>query len=284
MKTQGASRDFLKHAVFSDDRRLLPHQIDQAIFAVERQRSINASETGTGKYLVALAARRLIEHEAGRVVTCLYTSPKSALGQFESEFTDNGYRPFALRHGDDVIPADIDTVLVANSTMLVTHRGQIRGWGPQLVVLDEAAAFKSAKAARTKAVYGDNLDGAGGIIDGAPFVLAMSGTMAPAHNGELYPHLRALAPDALLDDRGRIMLRYAFEAKFCEHAARRVAGGREVSTIVGSRNGVMLRERAAPYVARATLREIAPTLPQERHELATKNLSNRKPSRINRVT
>ena len=63
------------------------------------------------------------------------------------------------------------------------------------------------------------------------------------------------------------MLRYVFEAKFCEHAARRVAGGREVSAIVGSRNGALLRERIAPYVARVTLREIAPTLPQERHEL-----------------
>ena len=78
--------------MFSEDRRLLPHQIDQTIFAVERQHSINASETGTGKYLIALAVRRLIEHEAGRIILCLYTCPKSALGQFEKEFTDNGVR------------------------------------------------------------------------------------------------------------------------------------------------------------------------------------------------
>lgn len=42
--------DFLKQVVFSGDRRLLPHQVDQAIFAVERKRSLNASETGTGKF------------------------------------------------------------------------------------------------------------------------------------------------------------------------------------------------------------------------------------------
>ena len=52
--------------------------------------------------------------------------PKSALGQFEQEFTDHGYRTFVLRHGNDAIPADADTVLVANSTMLVTHRDQLR--------------------------------------------------------------------------------------------------------------------------------------------------------------
>src|SRR6476646_5920069 len=125
-------RDFLTQAVFSRERRLLPHQVDQAIFAVERKRSLNASETGTGKFLVALATRLLVEHEAGRIMKCLYTCPKSALGQFEQEFIDHGYRTFVLRHGNDVIPINIDTALVANSTMLVTHRDQLRSWCPAL--------------------------------------------------------------------------------------------------------------------------------------------------------
>jgi hypothetical protein len=260
-------QDFLTRAHFSEDRQLLPHQITQAIFAVERARSLNASETGTGKFLVALAMRRLIEHEASHVVKCLYTSPKTALGQFEWEFIDHGYQTFVLRHGDDVVPADADTVLVANSTMLVTHRDQLRSWCPLFVVLDEAVAFKTATAARTKSVYGDALDGAGGVIEEVPFVLAMSGTLAPAHNGELYPHLRALAPTALIDERGRIMRRHIFEKTFCVFGARRVAGNREVQVIIGSRNSALLRERINPYVAHVTLREIAPTLPPERHEL-----------------
>src|SRR5262249_15399978 len=133
--------------------------------------------------------------------------------------------------------------------------------------LDEAAAFKTATAARTKAVYGGALDGAGGIIDEVPFVLAMSGTLAPAHNGELYPHLRALAPAALTDERGRIMRRHVFEKVFCVFGARRLAGSREVQVIVESRNSDLLRKRIEPYVTRVTLREIAPTLPPERHEL-----------------
>src|SRR6516164_3418503 len=260
-------QDFLTQAHFSGNRRLLPHQITQAIFAVERARSLNASETGTGKFLVALAMRRLIEREAGRNVKCLYTCPKSALGQFEQEFIDHAYQTFVLRHGNDVVPADVDTVLVANSTMLVTHRDQLRSWRPLLVVLDEAIAFKTATAARTKAVYGDALDGAGGIIDGVPFVLAMSGTLAPAHNGELYPHLRALAPAALIDERGRVMRRHVFEKTFCVFGTRRVAGSHEVQVIIGSRNSTLLRKWIDPYVTHVTLREIAPTLPPERHEV-----------------
>jgi SWI/SNF-related matrix-associated actin-dependent regulator 1 of chromatin subfamily A len=210
--------------------------------------------------------RRLIEHEAGAIVKCLYTCPKSALGQFESEFVNHNYRTFVLRHGSDAVPADADTVLVANSTMLVTHRDQLRSWHPSIAVIDEASAFKNATAARTRAVYGDSLDGTGGIIEGVQFVLAMSGTLAPAHNGELFSHLRALAPLALTDERGRIMRRHVFEKAFCTFGTRRVAGGRDVQVITGSRNSSLLRKRIEPYVARVTLREIAPTLPPERHE------------------
>jgi hypothetical protein len=269
MKTElsGNRQDFLRQTTFSRGRLLLPHQIRQAIFAVERARSLNASETGTGKFLVALAARRVLEHEGGHKMKLLYTCPKSALGQFEEEFAEHDYQTFVLRHGNDAIPADADTVLAANSTMLVTHRDQLRNWHPSLVVLDEAVAFKSATAARTKAVYGDALDGAGGIIDGVPFVLAMSGTLAPAHNGELYPHLRALTPAALIDEHGRIMRRHVFERTFCVFGTRRIAGGREVQVIIGSRNSDLLRKRIDPYVTHVPLREIAPTLPPERHEL-----------------
>jgi SNF2 family DNA or RNA helicase len=40
-----------------------------------------------------------------------------------------------------------------------------------------------------------------------------------------------------------------------------------VQVIVGSRNSKELRKRIDPYVTHVTLREIAPTLPPERHEL-----------------
>ena len=176
-------RVFLEQAIFSNDRRLLPHQVDQAIFAVEQKYSLNASETGSGKFLVALAARRLIEAEAGYIIKCLYTAPKSALGQFEQEFTDHDYRTFVLRHGNDAIPDAANTVLVANSTMLVTHRNQLRTWQPELVVLDEASAFKTAQAARTRAVYGDDLSGAGGIIGNAGAVPGPGATITGENTG-----------------------------------------------------------------------------------------------------
>jgi SNF2 family DNA or RNA helicase len=216
--------------------------------------------------LTALAVRRVIEREADRIVRTLYTCPKSALGPFETEFTSNGYRVCVLRHGTDNIPADADTVLVANSAMLCVHCDRLRDWLPVFVVLDEAAAFKNATAARTKAVYGPNLDGVGGIIEGVKYIIAMSGTLAPNNNSELFPHLRALAPASLLDEKGNVMRRYRFDRMFCEFGPRRRAGRGPVEAIVGSRNSGLLRERIKPFVVRTTLREIAPTLPSRRDE------------------
>jgi hypothetical protein len=189
------------------------------------------------------------------------------LAQFEQEFIDHDYKTVVLRRGSDVIPANADTALIANSTLLVTHREQLRGWRPQLAVLDEATAFKTAGAARTRAAYGDGLDSVGGIIEGVKHVIAMSGTLAPSHNGELFAHLHALAPAALADDRGHTMRKHAFERAFCTFEPRRVAGGNVVQVITGSRNSALLRKRIEPYVTRVTLREIAPTLPPERHEV-----------------
>src|SRR5215472_14208479 len=95
-------QDFLARIVFSGDRRLLPHQIKQTVFAVELKRSLNASETGSGKFLIALATRLLIEHEAGHKVPRSSTSPQSAMRQLEQEFTHQDCRPLVLRHGNDV--------------------------------------------------------------------------------------------------------------------------------------------------------------------------------------
>src|SRR5262249_56108175 len=61
--------------------------------------------------------------------------------------------------------------------------------------------------------------------------------------------------------------RHVFEGTFWVFGAGRVAGNREVQVIIGSRNSDLLRKRIGPYVTHVTLREIAPTLPPERHEL-----------------
>ena len=48
---------------------------------------------------------------------------------------------------------------------------------------------------------------------------------------------------------------------------RRVPGGMDRAVIIGSKNSAELSDRIAPFVRRVKLRDIAPDLPPERHEL-----------------
>ena len=63
------------------------------------------------------------------------------------------------------------------------------------------------------------------------------------------------------------MRRHVFEANFCDYAARRVVGGREVRRSSDPATGPCCASASPPTSPASALREIAPTLPQERHEL-----------------
>lgn len=71
-----------------------------------------------------------------------------------------------------------------------TARGRAtlsREW--DAIILDEGHYLKDQQAARTTAIYGDMCDGTG-IIQHAKRVWILTGTPAPNHAGELYPHLK----------------------------------------------------------------------------------------------
>lgn len=89
-----------------------------------------------------------------------------------------------------------------------------------VVVLDEAHYLKSPDANRTKALYGSRLDLANGLIKEA---LAQGGAIWPAsatptkaNAADLYPHLKALFPDALRAlFGGEVPTRNQFVERFC---------------------------------------------------------------------
>src|SRR4029077_6338168 len=84
-----------------------------------------------------------------------------------------------------------------------------------LSILDEAHALKNAAANRTRAVLAELKP---------PLGLAhpMSATPAPNHAGELWPILRALRPDLIVDADGRPMSQSEFEERYCEIKTIRV--------------------------------------------------------------
>lgn len=90
-----------------------------------------------------------------------------------------------------------------------------------VVVLDEAHYLKNPEANRTRAVYGRRLDLANGVIATAlaagGAVWPASATPTKANISDLYPHLRALFPQVLVQIFGKIPTHNAFIERFCQY-------------------------------------------------------------------
>jgi superfamily II DNA or RNA helicase len=169
-----------------------------------------------------------------------------------------------MRKSGDAIPAGTDIVLVPATATLIKAKDKLAAWlGDGFLVLDEAHLFKSKTARRTQAVYGPRLDRKGGLTDRPSRILAMSGTFAPNHNGELYPHLRALAPETILNGRGIPMAGTDFEARYC---TMQPFGPSRVMRPIGSANTDELRERFKPRVTIVTAAEVQEAFPHPRTE------------------
>ena len=129
--------------------------------------------------------------------------------------------------------------------------------GPfDMVIIDEAHLAKSSGSQRTKAIYG-----AGGLIEHCRLLLPLSGTPAPNHAGELYTHLKALAPDLISRD-GKVMTQILFENRFCDVEMKYIGRASPVRVIKGSKNIPELRQRLGKFFFRKTKKEVLPELPE----------------------
>ena len=127
-----------------------------------------------------------------------------------------------------------------------------------MLILDESHYLKNPKSKRTKAVFGPKCDRIGGIAENADRVYCLSGTPAPNDPSELWPSVRALAPD-LLDKRQHSY--WGFVTKYCR--TRDNGFGLQ---IIGGRNMGELRGRLEPFILRRKKEDVLPQLPALRLE------------------
>lgn len=106
-------------------------------------------------------------------------------------------------------------------------RSFIRGTAFDVAILDEAHFLKNPAANRTKAVYGSKTNNRG-VVGHIPHVMRLSGTFAPNHYGELWPHLHA---SGMVNDTYQ-----QFIDTYCEQADTGFG-----PKIVGSKNADRLR-------------------------------------------
>ena len=222
-------------------------------------------QMGTGKSAQAIRAADAVE--AQRI---LVTAPTNAVYNWRGEF-----RKFS-RYARTTHVVDAGHVVIdpSASVVVVTHgllkreslRRQMAAQRWDLVIADEAHAFKHASSKRTHVFYGPNsARDPGSIAALAPRVWLLSGTPAENHGGELWTHVHALRPDLLLPDGATTPLSYdGFTKRYC--IVKLTGYGPKV---VGNRQATLpeLRDKVIrPFVLRRLLATVVPEMPPIRYE------------------
>jgi len=131
-------------------------------------------------------------------------------------------------------------------------RNRWAAWRPDVLVVDEAHYLKSPDSSRTKSIYGPYCRN-NGLAGCAGAVWGLSGTLTPNNAAELYPHLRALFPEALPGG--------GTYADFLNTYTRYETGAHGVK-VLGHKNLKDLRAAIAPYLLRRVTEEVLPDLPR----------------------
>lgn len=233
---------------------LYPYQRDGARFLASREGAFLFDEQGLGKTAQAIrAADWLLARRI--VIVC----PAAVKENWRREV-----------HAFSVAPRRVDVVegrkhkfdptaevLIVNYDIIATPHilSNLRRIGPEVVIIDEAHYLKNPEAKRTKAVLGPKCDSAGGVIEGAR-VFALTGTPIPNNVAELWPLLRAIAPDAIRKPGGQPMRKHEFESTYLQ-TIQTSYGPR----VVGSRNLSALREKLKGVALRRLKKDVLPELP-----------------------
>lgn len=112
-----------------------------------------------------------------------------------------------------------DSSLLDPELDVYTHQTVERAWLKNkydVIIGDEAHYWKTARSKRTRVFYGEDIDGgADSIVSRASHVFLLSGSPAPNHPGELWPHLHALRPDLIMSPKGPLPAS-RFTSTFCQ--------------------------------------------------------------------
>lgn len=224
---------------------LYPYQQVGAKWLSERPRALLADEMGLGKTAQAI---RSLDNGVVVGVVC----PASVEETWRREFAK-----FAdIAHSVSVASYD----KVARGLWADRSDGLIHF---DVLILDECHYLKTPTAKRTRAIFGEKCDGVGGLVERAERVVLLSGTPMPNHPAELWPALRALAPETIMSSSGKPYTYWQFVKRYC---ATKFNPFSDNPTIVGAKNHDALAEALKPFMLRRLKSEVLTDLPPIRYE------------------
>jgi SWI/SNF-related matrix-associated actin-dependent regulator 1 of chromatin subfamily A len=209
----------------------LPYQDEGARWLASRKHALLADEPGLGKTRQAIMACRRLGVLKVRIIC-----PASVVDNWEREWRRFGAAEdraaMSYNAATKAEPEDVD-----------------------VLILDEGHYLKTRTAARTKAVYG-------GHIARAKHVFVLTGTPAPNNPAELWPMLRALAPELIHNKHGKPMSYWDFVGRYCKTVDKGFG-----PTIVGGKNLQELKARISPFVLRRKKADVLTELPSIRFDV-----------------
>lgn len=234
---------------------LFPYQRRGAEWLTKTHRGGLFDEQGLGKTVQAIvAAVEVVEGvSAFDVPQTLVVVPAVVLYNWRREIARWAPRCSVqvIDNGNTSVDEFADFVVVTHALAAKPklHRELMaRRWA--VLIVDEAQAFKTPTAGRTKALYGrkSRAEGLAGVSDR---VWLLTGTPTPNDPSELWTHLAALAPDRIRDDStGRMMSFEDFRWRYCQLAPAEYGSGWKV---VGAKNLDDLRRRLDGFALRRRL-------------------------------
>lgn len=228
---------------------LFPFQHAGVEFLAARKRAMLLDQQGLGKTVQAIRAADMIDARSVAVVC-----PSVARGVWRNAFCDWSQR----RHNVTITSYDF-----------WSRGGRLSPITPDaydLLILDEVHYLKSYGSKRTEAMYGkychmDEL----ALARQAGRIWCLSGTPTPNGAHEMYPHLRALAPELILNAQGRPMSPFEFTDRYC----RWTTDARGNVKVVGLRpeHLAQLKTILQTIGLRRTKKQVLPDLPPLRIEV-----------------
>lgn len=213
-----------------------PYQEEGAVFLADRTAALLADDPGLGKTFQAIRAadRRM-------VLEVLVICPASVIDNWKGEI-----RKYS--------EGDWSATVVSYERACGAAYDDLMAREFDVLIIDEAHYLKGIESKRTKQIYGftakDGLNRIEALIDRAGAVWLLTGTPMPNHPAELFPHLRALYPEAIRSERtGKLWSIYQFIAGYCRTKSNgfgeQIVGAKNEAKLHRKLQGFMLRRRKA---------------------------------------
>lgn len=249
----------------------LPHQIAGARFLSDRNYALLADSPRVGKTGTAILAADDIFASRVLVITTASGRPVWVRGFKDWSMYDLPTR--AVYGGLGKLDGPLR--LIVSWSEVAKYAEALKAVRWDLVIIDEAHYAKSIDTKRTQAVYGI-FRGASrdmGIVDSAARVWCLTGTPIPNAPNDLYPMMRAICPDRLVDYAvgkpnyadgsmaphqgvGDVTKYDDFLHRYCVVRRQAISRWTKIDVVVGGKNEAELKARLDGFWLRRTQKDV----------------------------